>query len=208
MSIPLNAIDPHRASREWHEKFTHHLDTVPPVMEVLVWGTIPSIQASRFDKILVTGGGFVDNITDPDATPEAAAAQDARELWSWIVAYTRAVSEWITPTRPAPVLEDAPNADPLTARGIALVTVGWLIDHADLIEPVTDLEPHRDTMFSLIRRLRGQYGVHAHPRHDRPRLCDVCGELKVFFRWVTGPDGSEVKQGKCRTCGETYRAGE
>lgn len=207
MTIPLNAIDPHATSHRWQREFEDHLDMVPAVMEVLVWMTIPSIRASRFDQIRISGGGFIDNITDPDTTAEGVAVADARHLWTWLVAYTRSAAEWINPTRPAPDLEDAPNPDPLTARGITLTTVGWLIDQAALIEQVPELEDHREAMFAEIRHLRGKYGVTPHPRRNRPRaLCTTCGEKQVVITWVDGANGSpkSVQAGRCKTCGATY----
>lgn len=195
------------ATREWHRSFEYHLDVVPPLIEIIVWMTLPSIPVSRggsrFDKIQITGGGYFDNI--PDEIPGDAAAQDARELWSWVVAYTRAVADWIEPARPAPILDERPNADPLSARSVALTTIGWLIDHAQLVHDVAELDEHTDAMFTIIRALRGRYGVFPRPRRQL-ELCDICGERQVVFTWAENPSGSPkpVRVGKCRTCGETY----
>lgn len=221
MSLPILALHPDAEHREWVRQFTWHLDVVPPLMDALVTMTLPVIPVSRggsrFDKIQITGGGYRDNMQLLDVFDNLAdgtmvkggATVDATELWSWVVAYTRAVAEWIAPTRLVPALDDKPNADPLTARAVALVTVGWLIDHADQIEPLHELDEHRDTMFALIRRLRGRYGVHRHPRRSRPAKCEVCEAFAVVVDWVAPENGSPkpVQVGKCRECGQMYTEG-
>lgn len=212
MSIPLN-FDPER--REWRREFEWHLDIVPALMDTLVSLTLPTIPVSRggsrFDKLQITGGGYIDNVpldrfdvTADGAIVAAGAEADARELWSWLVEYTGAVAEWLGES--CPTLEPAPNADPLLARSIALTTVGWLIDRADLIEPISELESHRVEMFTLIRRLRGLYGVHRHPRRVRAR-CGTCGARAVVVDWVDAVNGSPKPEqvGKCRMCGQVYR---
>lgn len=218
MSLPILALHPDAEHREWVRQFTWHLDIVPPLMDALVTLTLPSIKATRTDKVIVTGGGHIDNMRILDTLEHAGNGQvisvgaiaDARELWTWIVEYTRAAEAWIgTPTRPAPTLDNQPNADPLSARAVALLTVGWLIDHADHIEPLHELDEHRDAMFTLIRRLRGRYGVHRHPRRARPAYCATCGEHAVVIDWVPSDNGSPkpIQVGKCRTCGQTYTEG-
>lgn len=213
------AIDPDAAHRRWVHEFTWHLDIVPALMDALVEATLPRIPVSRggsrFDKDQITGGGYRDNmqlldqfdVTAEGAMVQKGAVEDARELWSWVVQYTRAVDAWITPGRPAPVLADNPDADPLSARSVALVTAGWLIDNADLIAEVQELDGHRDEMFRLIRHLRGRYGVYNHPRRARPVVCTTCGERSVVVDWVDAGNGSPrpVQGGKCRTCGQVYR---
>lgn len=215
------AIDPDAAHRNWVRAFEWHLDTVPLLIDALVEATLPTIPVSRggsrFDRDQITGGGYRDNLQLLDHFDVANSGQlirqgpaaDAVELWSWIVGYARAVDAWITAVRPAPVLPDNPSPDPLTARGEALVTAGWLIDHADQIATVPELEASREEMFTLIRRLRAQYGVHRHPRRARPAVCRVCGAAEVRSHWVTGPTGpGSVEVRTCRTCGDETREGE
>lgn len=216
------AIDPDAAHRSWVHAFTWHLDIVPPLMDALVEATLPKIPVSRggsrFDRLQITGGGYQDNmqlldmfdVVGDGVMVQKGAIADARELWSWIVQYTRAVDAWIAPARPAPTLTDNPNPDPNQARGEALVTAGWLIDHAALIAEVRELEEHREAMFALIRRLRGQYAVFNHPRRARPATCTTCGERAVVIDWIDAGNGSPkpVMGGKCRRCGEQYRAEE
>lgn len=214
MTIPLDAIDPAARADRWLRSFEHHLDLVPPIMDAIITSTIPHIRATVTDRDRITGGGVIDNMTaflrgvDVGTTGRivgVGAAADAEHLWWWVVTFTRAVAANITPTRPAPALADRPDADPLTARAVALTTVGWLIDHADQIEQLTVYESDIDEMFQEIRHLRGKYGVHEHPRRPRSR-CATCGVLAVVVTWVDGPNGSPkpVKAGKCRQCGETY----
>lgn len=206
--VPVHALDPDRLAREWRRQFEYHLDIVPPLMEILVWMTIPSIPAARTDQVKISGGGFVDNVPVIDTGRGPAA--DATYLWEWLVAYTRAVTAWIAPDRPAPVLADKPDADPLTARSLSLVTVGWLIDHADLVRLVDELEQSREEMFATIRQLRGRYGVFPRPRQPRAR-CGLCGLVAVVVDWVTAAGGTArpVQVAKCKACGDvTYPAGE
>lgn len=219
MSLPIVTLHPDAEHREWVRQFTWHLDVIPPLIDAIVTHTLPSLKASRTDKSIVTGGGHIDNMapflaafdqsSDAHGLTPSVAITDARELWTWVVEYTRAAEAWITPTRLAPVLDDKPNADPLTARAVALVTIGWLIDHADHIEPIHELDEHRDEMFALIRRLRGRYGVHRNPRRTRPTMCTVCGERTVHIDWVAPDNGSPkpIQVGRCRNCGQTYTEG-
>lgn len=228
---PLTIIDTEKLHRQWVASFTWHLDLVPVLMNVLIDATLPTVPVgggSRFDKDQITGGGYRDNMTILDQfligqegrlEPTGAAA-DAIDLWEWLTGYTFAVAVWLNHDVPVPyAIPDGdipplnvrrPNADPLTAHGLALVTVGWLIDRADRIAPITELETHREEMFTLIRRLRGRYGVFNHPRRARPSLCEVCGERAVVVDWVDGANGSPkpVRGGKCRNCGQTYRHDE
>lgn len=210
------ALAPDPQHREWVREFEWHLDAVPVIIDTLTTMAIPSISAVQTDKVRVSGGGYVDNVlTSFDVTTaglivDVGAGRDAAELWTWLVAYTRAVAEWVTPRRPAPVLAERPNPEPLSARSVALLTVGWLIDHADQIETVTGLDAHRAEMFALIRRLRGRYGVHRHPRRARPGRCGVCGECAVLVDWMEAPNGSPkpVQVGRCKVCGQVYVASE
>lgn len=221
-------IVPDASHREWVRSFEWHLDIVPPLIDALVEATLPRIPVSRggsrFDKDQITGGGHIDNMQILDhfdvigdgRLVAGGAAADARDLWAWLTGYTTACSAWLNRDVCAPWAADLPpvaprvNADPLSARGEALVTVGWLIDRAARIAEFPELEHHREEMFALIRRLRGQYGVFNHPRRARPALCHVCGERRVFVDWVDAGTGSPkpVRAGKCKSCGQVYRQDE
>ena len=217
---PLDAIDPDATARRWRHEFEYHLDLLAPVMDAVVMMTLPQIPVSRggsrFDRDQVTGGGYVDTmaaldhmtVTGDGQIVAAGAARDATDLWGMVVEYTEAVVAWTTPGE-APALERKPNPDPLSARGIALTTAGWLIDHADAARSIEPLEPYREELFALIRRLRGVYGVSPAPRKPRAR-CTTCGQRAVAVTWVDGANGSPrpVQVGKCRVCGETYREHE
>ncbi|MDA4893283.1 hypothetical protein PFZ55_41125 [Streptomyces sp. MS2A] len=224
MTEIIMAIDPAAAHHRWIREFEWHLDVVPAIMDALVEATLPKIPVSRggsrFDKIQITGGGHIDNmalldhfdVTSDGAMVPKGAAADARELWEWVSGYTEACSAWLNRDVYAPWAADLPpvapqvNPDPLTARSIALVTVGWLIDHAEPISEITELDEHRNEMFRLIRHLRGRYGVFNAPRRRPPELCVICGEIAVRSHWVsgtTGPRSVEVR--RCSTCGDETR---
>lgn len=223
------AIDPDATHRRWVHEFEWHLDVVPPLMDALVEATLPVIPVSRagsrFDKDQITGGGYFDtlavfdqfDVTSSGAMIRKGAAADVRELWDWVTAYVGAASAWLNQPVIPPYAADLPpvvpgrrpDADPFSARATALVTAGWLIDRADLIAEIGELEEHREAMFQLIRHLRGRYGVFSSPRRRRPELCALCGEYEVRTRWESGtigPRSVEVK--KCRTCGDEQREPE
>lgn len=212
-------LDPELAHRRWVREFEWHLDLVPPLMDAIVTETLPRVTVSRggsrFDRPQITGGGYFDTVemmlpslnvggTSGGVEP-SAAARDARALWGMVADYVRRVEPAIEPTRPAPSLTSAPNPDPLTARAIALETIGWLIDHAAQVEHLDD-DDYRDGMFALIRQLRGRYGVFSHPRQPR-RRCVLCGERAVSVVWVDAVNGSPkpVRAGRCSKCGQIYR---
>lgn len=214
-------IDPQAAHDRWVREHAWHLDILPAVVEAVVDACLPQIPVglgSRFDKEQLTGGGYLDNMrlldvfeVDGGRLVGQGPVADARELWGELIAYLDAAAKVVTNhARPVPSVGRKVNADPLTARGEALVTVGWLIDHADQIAeaPVLAVEP--TTLFTLIRRLRGVYGVFNHPRRSRPTLCLVCGETTVQTFWATAEDGRaravEVK--RCQTCGDERREDE
>lgn len=213
MSIPLNAIDPEAQSLRDRRSFEHHLDLLAPVMDAIVTGTVPHIRASVTDKIIVSGGGPVDNMTaflvafdqsdHGRGVESGGAAADATNLWWQVVDYVHAVAEWIG--QPSPALSQKPDADPLLARGIAMTTAGWLIDRWPLIEPIHELDETRDELFTEIRHMQGRYGVFAKPRRPRAR-CAVCGAVAVVVTWVDNPNGSAkpVKAGRCMNCAQTY----
>lgn len=208
MTIPVNAIDPQAAYREWEHQYEWHLGLVPAVVEMLITLAAPTVGVSRggsrFDRPQITGGGYYEDLDVSDAGTGPLA--DARDLWAMLHEYTTAVGEWIEPLRPSPGLPDALPATAAAARDTALVTVGWLIDHAARIEPLHELDEYRDQMFYTIRRLRRVHGIHRRPRQDRRRMCTTCGERAVVVDWVTPADGSPrpVKVGVCKSCGEQY----
>lgn len=213
--IPVDAIDPVAALDRWTREFEHHLDLLPPVMDAIVTATIPHIRANQTDKIVVTGGGPVDNMTaflrGIDTTEEGrlvdgGAAADARHLWGMVVEYAEAVTAWEPRIEHRPTLTPRPNADPLTARSLALTTAGWLIQNAALIEPIHELDDYREALFTLIRRLRGRYGVAPFTRRPRA-FCTTCGTRNVTITWIDNPNGSPkpVRAGKCGSCGQTYQ---
>jgi len=214
MTIPLEAIDPEAQHREWLAQYEYHLDILPPLMEVLVVMSLPSIPAARTDKIVVSGGGFIDNVPIVDG---ASPMTDAVDVWGMVARYVRHVTQLLNadvdvPFRPTlPPLEgralDRVNPDPLLARRYALMLAGWLADHADQIVAFHELQDDEDALFAELRRLRGRYGVSPRPRRTL-EVCDVCGIRAVSLRWIDAPDGSPkpVRAAVCRHCGETRLA--
>jgi hypothetical protein len=214
-----------RERRRWVEAFTWHLDQLPPLMETMGVLRLPSIPVSRggsrFDKLQITGGGFIDNIPVTDG----GAHVDQAALWAMLVEYARAATAWVNigidaPWAPElPPIADYPrvwagparvDADPLLARRIALQTTGWLIDHADAIEPIHELDEYREQLFIEIRRMRARYRSAGTIRRARPRTCGVCGESAVIVDWIDAANGSPrpVQVGRCKVCGQIYQPSE
>lgn len=214
----LQIIDPQAAHDQWVREHEWHLELVPAIIDALVESTLPQLPVSRggsrFDKDQITGGGFYDTTPTVHFDYDRYAgiikqgpAADARDLWLELVTYLdAAVQVVMTPIRSAPGVGYRVNADPLTAQGEALVTVGWLIDHGEQIAAASTLAKEPDELFRLIRHLRGRYGVFNSPRRRKPEACNICGEYQVRSTWVgsrIGPRSVEVK--RCRTCGHETR---
>lgn len=91
----------------------------------------------------------------------------------------------------------------------ALVTVGWLIELGPRIEPIHELDDYRESMFRLIRRLRGRYSVVSSTPPPR-RRCAICGRLAVVVAWVDGPKGSPkpIQVARCQACHQIYAEGQ
>lgn len=234
MSIPLNAIDPEAEHRRWVQQFEWHLDLIPPVLDAVIMSTLPTIPVSRggsrFDRDQVTGGGYIDNMSDAliafdqsskaDGLAPSRAIADARNLWWLTLDYTRAVAAWVNAEIDAPYAPDLPplygtewvgsplDADPIGARAHALVVVGWLIERAEFVGTITELGEALDDLFVEVRHLRGVYGVHSSPRRERQprRRCGTCGEVAVIVDWVSDPAGGPkpVRVVKCTACRKTY----
>lgn len=227
--VPVDAIDPLAVHDRWVHQFEWHLDILPPLMDAIVTATLPHIRATQTDKIVITGGGPVDNMTaflrgiDVDEHGRlgaGGAAADAEHLWALVVDYTEAVAAWINMMISVPYAPDLPplvtargrwvaprpDPDPLGARRDALMVAGWLSDHAQQISDLEQLEEAREGLFGEIRRLRASYGVVPHSRRPRVR-CTTCGERSVVVAWVDSPNRSpkSVRAAKCRTCGETWQ---
>ena len=213
MTDLVGMFDPHAAHDRWIKEHTWRIDLVPDLIYVIVEATLPQIPVglgSRFDGEQLTGGGYVDSMRMLDRI-DTGAALDAREFWTEVYDYHQAaVRAVVKPSRPAPVLSPHPDADPLSARGTALLAVGGLIDHGEHIAsaPVLDREP--DALYVMIRHLRGRYGVFQHPRRQPLERCNVCGEVRVETRWATSKDGRarSVEVKRCAHCGHEIREDE
>lgn len=204
MTIPVNAIEPPEVLyRRWHQSFEHHLGQIPDVLSMLVTLAAPTIGVSRggsqFDRLQITGGN---NHRDLSDTVDNAMHRDAEYLWGCLARYAGYVWERAEATRKdAPALPASTLTDPSTARDTALVTVGWLIRHAEAVYALDELEEDRDELFRTVRRLKAVHGIHPHPRRER---CETCGRRQVEIDYTDTADGGVVKVGVCRSCGEQY----
>lgn len=213
-------IDQEAEHREWIRSFEWHLDQIPPLMETMGMLRMPSIRASRTDTVRVSGGGFIDNVPVEDG----GVGRDAELLWGMLVEYVKAVTAFLNVGIAVPFQPDLPplarmgrswtaprvDADPLSARRVALEAIAWLIDRAIEIKGFTELDEYRDRLFAAVRRAKGHYRGAGTLRRDRPRPCGVCGECAVIVDWISGDRGSPkpLQVGKCKVCGQVYRQDE
>lgn len=210
----LEVIDPAAAHDRWVREHEWHLEVIPGLIEAVVDACLPQIPVglgSRFDKEQLTGGGYRDNMQLLDRLDGPGPVADAEQLWGELIEYLDAAVQVVTrPHRNVPDTPRKVNADPLTARGEALVIIGWLIDHADQIAEAPTLTREPTDLFALVRALRGRYGVFPHPRRARPAVCRVCGETAVLTSWATSSTGvrHSVEVKTCSTCGDTSREDE
>lgn len=208
--IPVDAIDPEAGYREWVRQYLWHIDQIPPLLDTVTVVAHTTIRASQTDKVVVSGGGYVDNVPIQDG----GAPVDAEELWDLARRYVLAVAMHIGYC-PAPGVHGGiwsgrtriTDVAPATVRTVAYGVTAWLAELVEHIIDWPDLAPLEDELFALVRRMRGQYGA-ATARRARPRLCTICGERAVVVDWVDGVGGSPkpVQVGKCKVCGQPYTA--
>lgn len=212
--IPEDAIHPEVTFRRWVDSFEHHLGQIPDVLSMLVTLGQPSIGVSRggsqFDRPQVSKGGMPNEEQDLSAVLLRSKGEygtqgpsgDARYLWMLLTGYAAAIWDRAETTR-----ADAPNLTfglintAGTAKDAALLTVGWLVTHANTIHTLTELEEDREELFRTVRRLKAVHGIHPHPRKG---LCGTCGRRQVEYDYTDLRDGTVVKVGVCRSCGEVY----
>ena len=214
MTDIIMAIDPDAAHREWARQVEYHLGLVPALLGATVTLAAPKIGVSRggsrFDKPQITGGGFHDEAPVIDAGP----AVDATYLWDMFAEYTTAVGAWLGAVTNVPTR--CPNT-PTAAHDTALLIVGTLIAHRDLIWEHRQLDAFEQALFAEIRRQQRRHlpkwdGL---PQHARPCIGDGeypgCGsERAVRVRWEDDPSGGPKPRqiAVCRVCGHVYESKE
>jgi hypothetical protein len=198
MTIPLNAIDPDAAYREWVDRFLWHVDQLPALVETT--GTIRlavrGLQAAVLHE-RVSGGGYIDNIPVVDG-PES---RNARAIWDAMRRYLVVASSRIGvegPQLPA-MLPDEVDV----AREWAYAANAWLADVVYAIQAWDDLTQLEEHLFSLVRRARGRLATST-ARRTRPELCIRCGENGVLIDWIDGPDGHARLSKVCVVCRTNY----
>lgn len=188
--------------RRWVHQFEHHLDQIPDVLSMLVTLAQPTIGVSRggsrFDRLQITGGNEHRDLAD---TIDETLTRDAQYLWGLLTGYAAAVWERAEDTRQdAPDLAGGVLSSPSAAKDAALLTVGWLIRHAQAVHELTLTDDERE-LFYMVRRLKALHGIHPHPR---PGLCDTCGRYRVSWDYTDLKDGSVLLVGVCGSCGDTF----
>lgn len=194
MTIPLDAIDPDAAYREWVDRFLWHVDQLPALVETT--GTIAlavrGVRASQLTE-RITGGGFYDNIPLVDG-PES---RNARAVWDALRGYLVVASSRLgleAPALPARLPDDVE-----LAREWAFAANAWLSDVVYEIRSWPDLDELEEQLFRLIRRARSRLDMHT-TRRARPELCTRCGEAGVTVDWIDGPDGQARLSKVCLVC--------
>lgn len=197
-TIPVDAIDPDAAYREWVDRFLWHVDQLPALVETT--GTIAlavrGVRASQLTE-RITGGGFYDNIPLVDG-PES---RNARAVWDALRGYLVVSSSRLG--LEAPGLPVGLPDDVELAREWAFAANAWLSDVVYEIRSWPDLEEREDQLFRLIRRARSRLDLHT-TRRARPELCTRCGETGVTVDWINGPDGQARLSKVCVVCRTTY----
>lgn len=198
MTIPLDAIDPDAAYREWVDRFLWHVDQLPALVETT--GTIAlaarGIRASQLTE-RVSGGGFYDNIPLVDG-PES---RNARAVWDALRGYLVVASSRLgleAPALPAGLPDDVE-----LAREWAFAANAWLSDVVHEIRSWPDLDELEEQLFRLVRRARHRLDTHT-TRRSRPELCTRCGEPGVLIDWIDGPDGQALLSKVCVVCRTNY----
>lgn len=197
-NIPLDAIDPDAAYREWVDRFLWHVDQLPVVVETA--GTIlvatRGIRAAPLTERL-SGGGYIDNMPIIDG-PES---RNARAVWDALRRYLTVAASRLgleSPTLP-PGLPD----DTQLAREWAYAANGWLSDIVYDIRAWPDLDELEEQLFRLIRRAR--HRLHTGTARRSPaELCTRCGENGVLIDWIDGPDGQALLSKVCVVCRTNY----
>ncbi len=197
MTIPLDAIDPDAAYREWVDKFLWHIDQLPVVVETT--GTIMmatrGLRAAQLTE-RVSGGGYRDNVPLVDG-PES---RNARAVWDTLRGYLVVASSRLGvegPQLPAGL----PDVD--LAREWAYAANAWLSDVVHDIQAWPDLDELEEQLFRLIRRARGRLQTST-ARRTRPEYCTRCGEPGVLVDWIDGPDGQPLLSKVCVVCRTSY----
>lgn len=208
---PASAIDQEAIYREWARQYEWHIDQIPALLETLVQMLQPTIRASVTDKILITGGGYRDNV--PVTDRGRPGLYDAISLWFALREYVKAVG-MLAGECPAPGRHGAlwsgttgiGDVTPAVAREVGFTATAWLADRLPALAGWNQLSPLEEELFHLIRRTRARYRDTSTVRRARPRLCTTCGEVAVNVDWVDAGNGSPkpVQVGRCRRCGATY----
>jgi hypothetical protein len=200
VSIPLDALDPEQAYREWREGYLWHVDHLPEAfVEDVGQLVLPHLRAAKLQE-RVTGGGYVDNIPVSDSR----ASRDMAMLWAVLRAYLTCASSRIGVEAPIIPFSLPEVAD---ARRWAYDASGWLTRMVDQVRSWPDLDELQATLFPLIRR----YASNTTPVELEPvtqlEWCDTCGEQAVLIDWIPGPQGEPMLAKACTVCGTKPGAG-
>ena len=194
--------------RRWVHQFEHHMGQIPDVLAMLVTLGEPTIGVSRggsrFDRLQITGGNEHRDLGD---TIDETLTRDAGYLWGLVTGYAATVWEQAPDTRQdAPDLAGGALTTAGAAKDAALLTVGWLIHHAEAAHTLQLVEDEKE-LSSTVRRLKAVHGIHPHPRKE---LCRSCGRRSLDVDYVDTADGGDAKVGVCRNreCQTAYGPGE
>lgn len=197
----MDAVTEYAQQEEWDawvHRYTWHLDRLPPLLQQMRDQVTP-LGATRLDIPRVSGGGMKDTLP-----MRVDAADDAQELWGLLYDYAHAVMARIG-EQPATVFFRFVAVDPNQAWRTSYELVAWLLDDDRLARIVEhhDLAELEEQLFREVRKGGTRYGL-APSRHDRKRVCTLCGERAVVATWVDEGAGT-VGIARCGRCGNTER---
>lgn len=193
----------HRPADKWTRRYASHLERIPELL-MLCRSAAVALKSQQFDRVLV------DESREAPLPFRVDAVDDADLLWALLVLYGREVAELLGGSSPAVLrsqswsttdvqgVRSAASAE--ATFGHASEVVRWLVQRAESIGPLTELEDSEEHLFAFVRVLSRQYRLEERPDRSGLRRCPICGEraVAVTFAQVAGREASLVR---CTVCG-------
>lgn len=187
-------LSPEEQWRRWVKRYTRHLDQLPGLFEAMRSDVLP-IGAVRYDR------DRVDMSRDGVPVPFRVEVVDAiDDLWAALVQYSENVAQLLEADLPRVSVwrvgsEVAGVSSSADVRSDAYALIAWLIERADVILPLQELDDPQEYLFALIRSNARRF---MSPVPERGRRCKVCGAAQVRVSWS---DRGEVA--RCERCQDT-----
>lgn len=196
----------------WQQRYRWHLESVPQIMLLARSIAESPLQAQRFDRDRVDGGGEI----GAQLPFTISGTDDADLLWALLVLYARDVAEQIGGSSPSVIrtavwtTQEAQGLRAgISARDAAAQAadvVRWLVERVETIGAIAELDDAEEVLFWRIRLMRREYGLEDRPGPDRKRPCPHCGERAVIATWADVA-GVEISRVFCLVCRATFEEG-